>query len=89
MCLALFMILIFFFLLPISNLTLFPVFSPHCCDLCLFFLCLLKAWVRASTWIPIFDVDNKLDFGTVPRKVTNFVMGIKNPVLTLSLVILC
>ncbi|CAJ1974988.1 unnamed protein product [Sphenostylis stenocarpa] len=34
-----------------------------------------KAWVRASTWIPIFDVDNKLDFGTVPRKVTNFVMG--------------
>ncbi|TKY73570.1 Rhodanese domain-containing protein 11 [Spatholobus suberectus] len=34
-----------------------------------------KAWVRASTWIPIFDVDNKLDFGTIPRKVTNFVMG--------------
>ncbi|KAK7350662.1 hypothetical protein VNO77_09519 [Canavalia gladiata] len=34
-----------------------------------------KAWVRASTWIPIFDVDDKLDFGTIPRKVTNFVMG--------------
>lgn len=34
-----------------------------------------KAWVRASTWIPIFDVDNKLDFGTIPTKVTNFVMG--------------
>ncbi|KAG5046188.1 hypothetical protein JHK86_015594 [Glycine max] len=34
-----------------------------------------KAWVRASTWIPIFDVDNKLDFGTIPRKVTSFVMG--------------
>ncbi|RZC08054.1 Rhodanese-like domain-containing protein 11, chloroplastic isoform C [Glycine soja] len=33
------------------------------------------AWVRASTWIPIFDVDNKLDFGTIPRKVTSFVMG--------------
>ncbi|KAL5192075.1 Rhodanese-like domain-containing protein 11, chloroplastic [Glycine soja] len=27
-----------------------------------------KAWVRASTWIPIFDVHNKLDFGTIPRK---------------------
>ncbi|KAL2346971.1 hypothetical protein Fmac_000971 [Flemingia macrophylla] len=34
-----------------------------------------KAWVRASTWIPIFDVDNKVDFGTIPTKVTNFVMG--------------
>ncbi|KAK7302161.1 hypothetical protein RJT34_13042 [Clitoria ternatea] len=34
-----------------------------------------KAWVRGSTWIPIFDVDNKVDFGTIPRKVTNFVMG--------------
>lgn len=34
--------------------------------------------MRASTWIPIFDVDNKLDFGTIPRKVTSFVMGIKN-----------
>jgi len=37
----------------------------------------LKAWVRASTWIPIFDVHNKLDFGTIPRKVRSFVMGIK------------
>ncbi|CAH9099720.1 unnamed protein product [Cuscuta europaea] len=34
-----------------------------------------KAWVRSSTWIPVFDVDDKLDFGTIPRKVTNFVMG--------------
>ncbi|CAL0305139.1 unnamed protein product [Lupinus luteus] len=34
-----------------------------------------KAWVRASTWIPIFDVDNRLDAGTIPRKVSNFVMG--------------
>ncbi|KAE9604297.1 putative Rhodanese-like domain-containing protein [Lupinus albus] len=34
-----------------------------------------KAWVRASTWIPIFDVDNRLDAGTIPKKVSNFVMG--------------
>ncbi|KAK7281973.1 hypothetical protein RIF29_10397 [Crotalaria pallida] len=34
-----------------------------------------KAWVRASTWIPIFDVDKGLDPGTIPRKITNFVMG--------------
>ncbi|XP_019415813.1 PREDICTED: rhodanese-like domain-containing protein 11, chloroplastic [Lupinus angustifolius] len=34
-----------------------------------------KAWVRASTWIPIFDVDNRLDAATIPRKVSNFVMG--------------
>ncbi|CAI8597586.1 unnamed protein product [Vicia faba] len=34
-----------------------------------------KAWVKGSTWIPIFDVDNGLDIGTIPRKVTNFAMG--------------
>ncbi|KAL1323401.1 rhodanese-like domain-containing protein 11, chloroplastic isoform X2 [Arachis ipaensis] len=34
-----------------------------------------KAWVRGSTWIPIFDVDKRLDAGSIPRKVTNFVMG--------------
>ncbi|XP_057425310.1 rhodanese-like domain-containing protein 11, chloroplastic [Lotus japonicus] len=34
-----------------------------------------KAWVRGSTWIPIFDVDHTLDAGTIPRKITNFVMG--------------
>ncbi|KAK2442981.1 Rhodanese-like domain-containing protein 11, chloroplastic [Trifolium repens] len=34
-----------------------------------------KAWVKGSTWIPIFDVDNGLDVGTIPRKVTNFAMG--------------
>nr|XP_027190844.1 rhodanese-like domain-containing protein 11, chloroplastic isoform X2 [Cicer arietinum] len=34
-----------------------------------------KAWVRGSTWIPIFDVDNGLDVGTIPRKITNFAMG--------------
>ncbi|XP_027338590.1 rhodanese-like domain-containing protein 11, chloroplastic isoform X2 [Abrus precatorius] len=34
-----------------------------------------KAWVKASTWIPIFDVDDKLDFGTIPKNITNFVMG--------------
>ncbi|XVE56691.1 hypothetical protein DITRI_Ditri04bG0031000 [Diplodiscus trichospermus] len=34
-----------------------------------------KAWVKGSTWIPIFDVDNRFDVGTLSRKVTNFVMG--------------
>uniref|UniRef100_A0A5B7B831 Rhodanese domain-containing protein n=1 Tax=Davidia involucrata TaxID=16924 RepID=A0A5B7B831_DAVIN len=34
-----------------------------------------KAWVKDSTWIPIFDVDNRFDAGTVSRKVTNFMMG--------------
>ncbi|RAL50524.1 hypothetical protein DM860_014466 [Cuscuta australis] len=34
-----------------------------------------KAWVRDSTWIPIFDVDNTFDFGVIPRKIMNFVMG--------------
>ncbi|CAA7404848.1 unnamed protein product [Spirodela intermedia] len=34
-----------------------------------------KAWVNGSTWIPIFDVDNSLDFGTVSKKITSFTMG--------------
>lgn len=34
-----------------------------------------KAWVKGSTWVPIFDVDDKPDVGTLSRKVTNFVMG--------------
>lgn len=37
----------------------------------------LKAWVKGSTWIPIFDVDDKLDPGTLSRKVTSFMMGTK------------
>ncbi|KAA8542232.1 hypothetical protein F0562_023632 [Nyssa sinensis] len=34
-----------------------------------------KAWVKGSTWIPIFDVDNRFDAGTLSRKVTDFMMG--------------
>ncbi|XP_042018415.1 rhodanese-like domain-containing protein 11, chloroplastic [Salvia splendens] len=34
-----------------------------------------KAWVKGSTWIPIFDVDNSLDAGTLSRKITGFMMG--------------
>ncbi|OVA20566.1 Rhodanese-like domain [Macleaya cordata] len=34
-----------------------------------------KAWVKGSTWIPIFDVDDKLDAGTVSKKITDFMMG--------------
>ncbi|XP_043726292.1 rhodanese-like domain-containing protein 11, chloroplastic isoform X2 [Telopea speciosissima] len=34
-----------------------------------------KAWVKGSTWIPIFDVDNRFDVGTLSRKITSFMMG--------------
>ncbi|XP_071689483.1 rhodanese-like domain-containing protein 11, chloroplastic [Rutidosis leptorrhynchoides] len=34
-----------------------------------------KAWVKGSTWIPIFDVDNRLDAGSLSRKVTSYMMG--------------
>ncbi|GMY14984.1 rhodanese-like domain-containing protein 11, chloroplastic [Fagus crenata] len=34
-----------------------------------------KAWVKGSTWIPVFDVDNKFDAGTLSRQITSFVMG--------------
>ncbi|XP_057952032.1 rhodanese-like domain-containing protein 11, chloroplastic isoform X2 [Malania oleifera] len=34
-----------------------------------------KAWVKHSTWIPIFDVDNRFDAGTLSKKITNFTMG--------------
>ncbi|KAL0417253.1 UNVERIFIED_CONTAM: Rhodanese-like domain-containing protein 11, chloroplastic [Sesamum latifolium] len=34
-----------------------------------------KAWVKGSTWVPIFDVDDRLDPGTISRKVTDFMMG--------------
>ncbi|XWS51320.1 hypothetical protein CRYUN_Cryun12cG0166900 [Craigia yunnanensis] len=33
-----------------------------------------KAWVKGSTWVPIFDVDDKFDVATLSRKVTNFMM---------------
>lgn len=35
----------------------------------------MQAWVRGSTWIPIFDVENTGDIGTLSKKITNFVMG--------------
>ncbi|KAK3006066.1 hypothetical protein RJ639_016298, partial [Escallonia herrerae] len=34
-----------------------------------------KAWVKGSTWIPIFDVDSRFDAGALSMKVTNFMMG--------------
>ncbi|KAK3439851.1 hypothetical protein EUGRSUZ_B00193 [Eucalyptus grandis] len=34
-----------------------------------------KAWVKGSTWIPIFDGNSGFDPGTLSRKMTNFVMG--------------
>lgn len=47
-----------------------------------FFFPVLKAWVKGSTCIPIFDVDNKLDAGTLSRHITTFVMGIKQVFLS-------
>ncbi|CAL5057338.1 unnamed protein product [Urochloa decumbens] len=34
-----------------------------------------KAWVKGSTWIPIFDIDTSVDLGGLSKKVSNFVMG--------------
>ncbi|XP_051136602.1 rhodanese-like domain-containing protein 11, chloroplastic isoform X2 [Andrographis paniculata] len=34
-----------------------------------------KAWVKGSTWIPLFEVDDRAEAGTIARKVTDFVMG--------------
>ncbi|PRQ49220.1 hypothetical protein RchiOBHm_Chr2g0119491 [Rosa chinensis] len=36
---------------------------------------LLDAWVKGSTWIPIFDVGDKFDVGTLYRKIMGFTMG--------------
>ncbi|XP_048136288.1 rhodanese-like domain-containing protein 11, chloroplastic isoform X2 [Rhodamnia argentea] len=33
------------------------------------------AWVKGSTWIPIFDDNSGFDPGTLSRKMTSFVMG--------------
>ncbi|KAK8604610.1 hypothetical protein V6N13_099544 [Hibiscus sabdariffa] len=34
-----------------------------------------KAWVKGSSWVPVFEVDDKFDVGTVSRKVSTFMMG--------------
>ncbi|XP_074381733.1 rhodanese-like domain-containing protein 11, chloroplastic [Apium graveolens] len=34
-----------------------------------------KAWVKGSTWIPVFDVESTFNVGTLPKKVSNFMMG--------------
>ncbi|GJN21490.1 hypothetical protein PR202_gb08970 [Eleusine coracana subsp. coracana] len=41
-----------------------------------------KAWVKGSTWIPVFDVDTSADLGGLSKKFTNFVMGILQSELT-------
>lgn len=47
--------------------------------LCTIYLCFvlpfLKAWVKGSTWIPIFDTDDRFNVGTLSRKITGFMMG--------------
>ncbi|KAH9776475.1 Rhodanese-like domain-containing protein 11 [Citrus sinensis] len=43
-----------------------------------------KAWIKGSIWIPIFDIDDTFDAGSLPQKVTNFVMGWWSGVPTLS-----
>ncbi|RVW20437.1 Rhodanese-like domain-containing protein 11, chloroplastic [Vitis vinifera] len=39
------------------------------------YLSFILAWVKGSTWIPIFEVDDRFDVGTLSRKITNFMMG--------------
>uniref|UniRef100_A0A0D3F751 Rhodanese domain-containing protein n=2 Tax=Oryza TaxID=4527 RepID=A0A0D3F751_9ORYZ len=34
-----------------------------------------KAWVKGSTWIPVFDVDTSFDLGGAGKKFTNYVMA--------------
>lgn len=34
-----------------------------------------KAWVKGSTWIPIFEVDSGFDAGALSRKISSFMMG--------------
>lgn len=34
-----------------------------------------KAWVKGSSWIPIFEVESSFDAGTVSKKITDFMMG--------------
>ncbi|CAN1814095.1 Rhodanese-like domain-containing protein 11, chloroplastic [Linum perenne] len=34
-----------------------------------------KAWVKGSTWIPMFEVDSNVDVGAISKKITSFVMG--------------
>lgn len=34
-----------------------------------------KAWVKGSTWIPIFDVDDSMDVGAISRKISGFMLG--------------
>ncbi|CAN0900316.1 Rhodanese-like domain-containing protein 11, chloroplastic [Linum grandiflorum] len=34
-----------------------------------------KAWVKGSTWIPMFEVDSSVDIGAISKKITSFVMG--------------
>lgn len=34
-----------------------------------------KAWVKGSSWIPIFDTNDQFNVGTLSRKITGFMMG--------------
>lgn len=34
-----------------------------------------KAWVKGSTWIPVFDADERFDIGVASKKISNYVMG--------------
>lgn len=47
--------------------------------LLLLFRVSLKAWVKGSSWIPIFENDDNLDAGTLSKKVTSFAMGTSSP----------
>uniref|UniRef100_A0A453P040 Rhodanese domain-containing protein n=1 Tax=Aegilops tauschii subsp. strangulata TaxID=200361 RepID=A0A453P040_AEGTS len=44
-----------------------------------------KAWVKGSTWIPVFDVDTSSDLNGLSKKAFNFMIGMPNGVLATSL----
>ncbi|KAF2282872.1 hypothetical protein GH714_043356 [Hevea brasiliensis] len=33
-----------------------------------------KTWFKGLTWIPILEVDDRFEIGTISRKITNFMM---------------
>lgn len=71
--------MLYYLLLAFLSCIVFQLMFLHFClhhPVSIILTPVLKAWVKGSTWIPIFDVENTFDAGTIPRKVTNFIMGI-------------
>ncbi|XP_039160339.1 rhodanese-like domain-containing protein 11, chloroplastic isoform X3 [Eucalyptus grandis] len=66
---------IFIFILYVEVVLLIVLPYQRLNHSCYFVSLLLKAWVKGSTWIPIFDDNSGFDPGTLSRKMINFVMG--------------